>query len=330
MKSKTTFLLLLITSSWISITPFVQSTTLSKYPETTPQHSNLTTEILFARPPICPKNKTCYPPPRSPNQIQILSPIEGSFLFNDSPSTISWSDVPNATRYSVSIEHAGEIIWDTIVTNATEIPYPSDVSLDEGKDYKLTVRTNSNQVFGNVTFRRLSQEETQQIQAEVNLINNNPNLSESEKALNIANLYSRNSLFYGAINTLLNANEEQHSVILSEQIGDLYWNVEQPILAKPYYEKALRLAINSDNLNQQADAKVGLGLVNMAQSNWEESIQWLQEARTHYQALNQLNLATEIARLLAEVYEKSGDRTQSLYWSEKAKIESENLDAIEK
>lgn len=302
---------ILFLCSWISVSE-AKPTTPPICPEEEPcqlpsprQNEILGAWQLARRLPICPEDKPCYIP-RSPDYtIHITSPTKSFIFYNEMPQTIAWQPIPEVNRYSVSIQHASQIVWETIVSSQTEIPYPANLQLETGKDYQVIIRADANDLEGRITFRMLSEAETQSIQSQAQEIAKNPHDTESQKALKLAFLYSDSHLFGEAIQTLLEAVENNNSSVeIYQQLGNLYLDIQQHHLAKPYYEKVLSLATH---LEEEANAQFKLAVVSSYENNLDEVVQFLTVAKSNYEQLGEQALVAQITTWLQKVYAIQGE-----------------------
>ena len=65
-------------------------------------------------------------------------------------------------------------------------------------------------------------------------------------------------------------------------------------VGKKPYEKALKLATNTENLSVQAEIQAGLGIAYRLLGNKDEAIQWLKKAKGTY---NQLGDTSQVQKL---------------------------------
>jgi tetratricopeptide (TPR) repeat protein len=221
------------------------------------------------------------------------------------------------------VERSNKQLWEKIVENRTEIPFPAgELTLEPEKDYELIVESD-NRKSGSVRFRLIAEAKAQQVRAEAGEIAANAKLSADEKAIKLAEVYSKNELLTEAIETLAGAVKNgSRSVPVHQMLGDLYLNVKLPILAEAAYQQALTLATSDPEA--QAAAQFGLGWASMASQNWELAISSLQEAYAIYERLKKPD-APQAAQLLAEAYERSGNRDEAIAWYQKAKAGYEDL-----
>jgi tetratricopeptide (TPR) repeat protein len=217
----------------------------------------------------------------------------------------------------VRVERSKQQLWEQIVENRTEIPFPAgELTLEPDKDYELIVESD-NRKSGSVRFRLLAEAKAQQVRAEAGEIAANAKLSAEEKALKLAEVYRENDLFTEAIETLAGAVKNgSRSVPVHLMLGDLYLNVKLPILAEDTYQQALTLATSDPEA--QAEAQVGLGWASVELKNWERAISSLQAAYAIYERLKKPD-APHAAQFLGQVYERSGNRDEAIAWYQKAK-----------
>ncbi|WP_017716415.1 tetratricopeptide repeat protein [Kamptonema formosum] len=272
---------------------------------------------------VCPPKQPCIQDGRGGSTgINIISPCGGSIL-KVSELKLSWSAVPGAKSYSVRVERSKQPLWEKIVENRTEIPFPAgELTLEPDKDYELIVESD-NRKSGSVRFRMLAEDKAQQVRAEASEIAANTKLSADDKAIKLAEVYRENELFTEAIETLAGAVKNgSRSVPVHLMLGELYLKVKLPGLAEAPYQQALTLA--TSDTEAQAKAQVGLGRASVALQNWERAISSLQAAYAIYERLKKPD-APQVAQLLGEVYERSGNRDEAIVWYQKAKAGYEAL-----
>ena len=218
----------------------------------------------------------------------IISPRKTNLL--DSRPTISWNPVEGATDYRVRVQGPG-VDWRQTV-KATELVYPEEEApLQPGGYYQVIVRAgNKSSIHDKGTklgFRLLSEEASDRIQEQVDRIQEQ-DWSEPEKTLAIAHLYSQKDLRIEAIELLHSLTEggSQPATIFL-MLGDLYWQVELPLLARDNYLQAFQLAQEEDNLWQQTKAAASLAKLYEAIEEKEEASQWSDRAREGYEALGE-------------------------------------------
>lgn len=266
---------------------------------------------------VCPKKGPCYDDGRGGfTGINITSPCGGAIL-KVSELKLSWSAVPEAKSYSVRVERSKQQLWDQIVENRTEIPFPAgELTLEPDKDYELIVESD-NRKSGSVRFRMLAEAKALQVRANSGEIAANAKLSADERAIKLAEVYRDNELFTEAIETLAGAVKNgSRSVPVYLMLGDLYLNVKLPILAEAPYQQALTLA--TSDTEAQAKAQVGLGRASVALNKADRAISLLQAGYAIYERLKKPD-APHAAQFLGDVYERLGNRDEAIVWYQKAK-----------
>jgi len=81
-------------------------------------------------------------------------------------------------------------------------------------------------------------------------------------------------------------------------LGDTYLKIGLPQLAKKPYEKALKLATNTENLSVQAEIQAGLGIAYRLLGNKDEAIQWLTKAKGTYNQLGDISQVQELDKTI--------------------------------
>lgn len=285
-------------------------------------------QIILLAKIICPPRGSCYEDGRGSTQnINIISPPRGSLL-NNQPM-LSWSEISGATSYIVSLFRSGENLWELQNVTSREIPYPQgELPLEADYDYELVVEAGEES--GKATFRLLPPAEAEKVQAEAQSIRN-LQLNPDETVLKIAEIYQKNKLFTEAIEILKQAIENgSQSVKIYQMIGDLYQEAKLPNLAAPPYQKALNLATTLNDINAQAEARIGLARVNIALNNFPTSVDLLKTALANYETLKNSELVAQAKQFLGEVYERSGDPDQALHWYQQAKENYQSLKDLER
>ena len=216
----------------------------------------------------------------------IISPRKTN-LQGDRP-TISWNPVEGATVYRVRVQGPG-VDWKREVS-ATELEYPEEEPpLQPGGYYQVIVRAGDKSSIHDrgtkLGFKLLSEEERQQIQSQVARVREQ-DWSEAEKTLAIAHLYSQKGLRMEAIElveALIELGGQPATIFW--MLGELYWQVDLPLLARDNYLKAFQLAEEEDNLWQQTAAAASLAKLYEAIDDKEKASEWRDRAREGYEAL---------------------------------------------
>ena len=321
-------------------------------PDNTPCREDINKTVLTRV--ICPKyGSPCYEDDsfRYPMDLELQFP-QWSYLRNDRPTfTVSFSSKTDARSYIISLQDSlNKRILELQLPSdkrdkreepyEIQLPYPKNKEpLERDKYYKLIVepiysqdREDKSQP-AEVVFKVISEADDQQIEAKVQFIRNQ-NLSMEETELTIAQLYINEQLIIEAIKILKDIIDKNSQTIEGHQLlGDIYFNNVKDIdLADKYYQQALELAQNLSDQNGQAEAYISLARLSLARlkiihnSSLDEAINKLKEAHKIYQALNNLELATQLTQFLGEVYKKEGYREEAIYWYQQAKVGYEKLE----
>ncbi|NER38498.1 MAG: tetratricopeptide repeat protein [Oscillatoria sp. SIO1A7] len=220
----------------------------------------------------------------------VISPRKTSLL--DSRPTISWNPVEGTTNYSVRVQGPG-VDWRQRNVSATELAYPEqEAPLQPGGYYQVIVKAEnqSSSIHDKGTklgFRLLSEEASDRILEQVARIQEQ-DWSEPEKTLAIAHLYSQQDLRIEAIELLHTLTEQgSQPATIFLMLGELYWQVELPLLARDNYLQAFQLAQEEGNLWQQTKAAASLAELYEAIEEKEEASQWSDRAREGYEALDE-------------------------------------------
>ncbi|NEO43600.1 MAG: tetratricopeptide repeat protein [Moorea sp. SIO4A3] len=229
-------------------------------------------------------------PSRAPNETipYIISPRNTALLTNR--PILRWNAVPGATRYTVLVQDAGLTLeWETKTSN-TEIQYSGD-PLQPDSYYLVTVKTNTGKSSeeeqgAEVNFTVLDAQKAESVESEVAKLKQQlkqQQLTQEAEQLGLAYLYQRYDLKAKAIGLLEGlVKKETQTVAVYQLLGDLYQQVGLNQQAKRRYSQALELAKGTENLEGQAEAQVGLGLV---EGKKTQAIGWLTEAQSNYQKL---------------------------------------------
>ncbi|MGK7908502.1 MAG: tetratricopeptide repeat protein [Synechococcus sp.] len=180
-----------------------------------------------------------------PNIPYILYP-RMTYVFRERP-TFRWNGVPGATRYTVRLLGPGGVEWQSEVSS-TEVSYPDDAPpLNWATKYLVAVEaTNGSSSLddsgGTFGFEMLDEFDIQYVQAEAERILGLEELTEGERAIALAEMYRRESLFAEAIATL-EAQIEQgnQSALVYSLLADLYSEVGLNSLAEARHSSAVAL-----------------------------------------------------------------------------------------
>jgi len=225
-------------------------------------------------------------PSRDSNKIipYIISPRNTALLTNR--PILRWNPVPGATRYTVLVQDAGLTLDWKKETSNTEIDY-SGPPLRPESYYLVIVETNTGKSSeeeqgADLSFTLLDAQNAESVETEVAKLKQQK-LTQEAEGLGLAYLYQYYELKAEAIALLKGlVKNESETIAVYQLLGDLYQQVGLSQQAKRRYLQALELAKDTENLEDQAQAQVGLGQV---ENNKPEAIEWLNQAQSNYKKL---------------------------------------------
>ncbi|MCA2721404.1 MAG: tetratricopeptide repeat protein [Microcystis sp. M048S1] len=270
-----------------------------------PNSNNLTLSLPNTiRPNTIPLRENMTPRPAGQREEvlaklpYLITPRETNIITNR-PS-LRWNAVPGATNYTIKIDGVN---WET-QTNKTEIVYPGEPPLEAGKRYRVTIKADngaSSRSDAVVGFRVLD-EQTQKTVLDAVKAVQQQQLSPEEAGLVLAHLYRGYELYGDAVEVLEGLVKQNSRVATVYQLlGDTYLKIGLPQLAKKPYEKALKLATNTQNLSVQAEIQAGLGIAYRLLGNKNEAIQWLTKAKGTYNQLGDTSQVQELAKTINDI-----------------------------
>ncbi|MFN7214454.1 tetratricopeptide repeat protein [Microcystis sp.] len=229
----------------------------------------------------------------------LITPRQTNILTNRPP--LRWNAVPGATNYTVKIDGVN---WET-QTNKTEIVYPGEPPLEAGKRYRVTIKADngasSRRDDENVGFTVLDEQTKKTVLDAVKAVQQQQ-LSPEEAGLVLAHLYRGYGLYGDAVEVLEGLVKQNSQVATVYQLlGDTYLKIGLPQLAKKPYDKALKLATNTQNLSVQAEIQAGLGIAYRLLGNKNEAIQWLTKAKGTYNQLGDTSQVQELAKTINDI-----------------------------
>lgn len=209
--------------------------------------------------------------------------------------------ITGGITYTVSVRGSG-MEWTTQVISKTELAYPNDApSLIPGQPYKLTVEVNGRSSDEDpapfLGFTILPADQIQTLLEEEQKISA-LGLGTAPKEYLIAQLYKKYSLIADAIEKIEALSPTASEPAIVRTLGDLYLKIGLVDLAKPHYDRAWQLSSGLNDLEGEALAEYGLGLVYDSLGNKNESVRWFQEANSHYEALGDSIKIQEIKGLI--------------------------------
>ena len=231
----------------------------------------------------------------------LITPRETNIITNRPP--LRWNAVPGATNYTIKIDGVN---WET-QTNKTEIVYPGEPPLETGERYRVIIEADngaSSRSDAVVGFRVLD-EQTQKTVLDAVKTVQQQQLSPEEAGLVLAHLYRGYGLYGDAVEVLEGLVKQNSQVATVYQLlGDTYLKIGLPQLAKKPYEKALKLAKNTENLSVQAEIQAGLGIAYRLLGNTDEAIQWLTKAKGTYNQLGDTSQVQELDKTINEILKR--------------------------
>ncbi len=243
---------------------------------------------------ICP-NTT--PSTRARAEDIFLDLLFGRFTFAtqvlEAQPLLKWEAISGVTNYQVQILKDDNIIWQTNV-NGTEIRYEG-TALEPGIDYQLRVtpaNAQDNQSVYELWLMRLDPATAETVQAKVAEIEAEE-VGEEAKALILVDFYrevgqsdeaeDQPGLLLSAIASLEILIQQGNSTpAIHRLLGELYLLTGQLQQAEIRYQEAIKLAEQSENLAEQAEAEIGLAHVYAAMGKLAESRQILEAAKEKY------------------------------------------------
>jgi hypothetical protein len=241
-------------------------------------------------------------PTRSSNDRTIpyiISPRNTAVV--EAKPLLRWNPVVGSKSYRVSVTGA-EMKWETTVKQS-QVVYGGE-PLKSGVRYRMTVTaekgesSESDVVTG---FSRSDDAAVKQVNADIKELQQQ-DLSEEAQVLAVAHLERSNGLYAGAIERLERwLNQGNKSAAGYQLLGNLYWQVGLPELARARYVAALPLMKQVNNLTGETEILSNLGQVDRVLDRLKEAIAWLESARKSYQYLDDTDRVREIEVQLADL-----------------------------
>jgi hypothetical protein len=231
----------------------------------------------------------------------IISPRNTAVI--EAQPLLRWNPVTGSKKYQVTVT-GPEVNWETTVSE-TQVKYGgSSMPLKPGIRYRVTVTAEngeSSQKNGVTGFSRLEDELVQQVQADIMTVQQQ-DLSEEAKVLAIAHIERSNNLNAGAIDRLEQwLSQGNRSAAVYQLLGDLYWQVGLPGLARERYVAGLELIQKSQDFVQQAEFLVSLGQVDRASDRLKDAISWMERAQEVYRKLEDAERVQELEKELIDL-----------------------------
>lgn len=241
----------------------------------------------------------------------ILSP-RMTYWLDDRP-TFRWNGVKGASRYTVRLLGPGTTDWKTEVSS-TQVVYPDKAPrLEQGVKYLLVVEADngassledSGACLG---FELLEDYEVDEVQEGKAKIAQSPDLTEEEKALAIAQLYTNNDLSSDAIDALETLAKKKLEIpLVYRMLGDLYAEAGLNLLAQARYTTALERSKAIRDRYGLTEAQAQLANVKLMLGKITEARHLFEQAHAGYRVLDNLERASRVERRLAELAETKSE-----------------------
>ncbi len=239
--------------------------------------------------------------------------------------TFRWNAVPGASHYTISLSTSAGVIWQQKVSE-TEIVYPGEPPLEPGTLYSLKIKADTgassqDENVSGLEFILLTDTDLKDVQTDVEQLTN-LELSDKAEALALANFYadyiltSDSAQAYNltaenlaTYSLTAKAIEVLEALVAQESItpafdrilGDLYWQSGLQLLAEAQYLKVVELAQEPQYLEERAKAQFSLAEMYVVLEKWEETDQWLRQAKQSYVELGDRDHTTMIEEQLEEL-----------------------------
>ncbi len=221
---------------------------------------------------------------------QIISP-RNTALLNNKPA-LRWLPISGASSYIVRLEELGEgEIWQ-LKTSQTEVIYRGTPVLKPGTSYRLIVETEIGEK-SETTFNILPEKEAQEVRSFKQAS------TSAGQIPPLVILYVQNRLFAEAIEMLETAVKQgNESSFIYHQLGEIYSQIGVISEAEKAYKKAVERAVVEKNIKAEALALSQLGQLASLQSNQNQAISRLNEARVLYEKVGDVERVKEVNQLL--------------------------------
>ena len=255
--------------------------------------------------PIVTRPNSRRSPSRAPNETipYIISPRNTALLTNR--PILRWNAIPGATRYQVRVQDAGLTLdWQTETSN-TKIEYPGEPPLKPNSYYLLIVesdtgKSSEEEQGADLIFTLLHPKTAKSVGTEVGKLKQQQ-LTQETEGLALAYLYQSYDLKAEAIELLKELVKlGSQTTAVYQLLGDLYLQVGLSQQAKSPYLQALEIAQQTEDVEGQAEAQVGLAQVEYGLGKKTEAIEWLTQAQTNYQKLGDMSKVEEVQQWIKD------------------------------
>jgi hypothetical protein len=238
-----------------------------------------------------------------PSRPYLISPRETRIV--DPQPLLRWNPVVGMLRYQVEVSGPG-VAW-TAEVSQPEVRYGGKETFQPGMRYRVRVKGTEEEIFSNEVitgFSLLDATTVKQVKGEIEALQREQLSSEAE-VLELAYLEQSYELYSAAIDRLSQwVAQGNQSAAVEKLLGDLYWQVELPRLARRNYSTAQKLMNQDKNRLGEAEVLSQLGEIDRALGQLKEAIAWLEAAKPIYQALEDGEQVQAIEVRLADLRER--------------------------
>jgi hypothetical protein len=232
----------------------------------------------------------------------IISPQ--NTVITEAKPLLKWNPVAGSKTYTVSVT-GPNLRWE-ISTEKSQFLYGGP-ELQSGSRYRVTVTTENgaSSVTDRVTgFSRLDSDSVRQITEDAKILKR-LDLSEEAQVLALAHLENGNELYAEAIDRLEQwLKKGNKSAAGYKLLGDLYWQIGLPGLAREQCIAALPLMRRDENLSEEAEILNILGQIDRDSDRLKAAIGWLEESQKHYRELGSEEKVQQLEKELTNLRER--------------------------
>jgi hypothetical protein len=238
-----------------------------------------------------------------PTRPYLISPRETKIV--GFQPLLRWNPVVGISRYQVEVSGPG-VAW-TAEVSQPEVRYGGKETFQPGMRYRVRVKGTEEKIFSNEVitgFSLLDATTVKQVKDEIEALQREQLSSEAE-VLELAYLEQSYELYSAAIDRLNQwVAQGNQSAAVEKLLGDLYWQVELPRLARRHYSTAQKLMNQDKNRLGEAEVLSQLGEIDRGLGQLKEAIAWLEAAKPVYQALEDGEQVQAIEVRLADLRER--------------------------
>ena len=212
----------------------------------------------------------------------IISP-NNTWVLSNQP-ILRWSNVPGATSYVIRVSGLG-VDWKQEV-KTTKLVYSGQPPLKPlGEGYLIKVEANNGESAAKATFSLIAPTQAAQVRDAIARLNREK-LTDDAKTLAISEIYITQGLISEATELLEAAVAKgSKTAAVYYTLGNLYSHIELFEPALKEFLTALKLAIDTRDIEGQAIASARLGEVYKAIGEQDKATYWLKKAQVKQQAL---------------------------------------------